>query len=224
MNRANRTAATLLTLLASSLFALNVAAFAADEPPEVSHDGLQLVKSKKLDLVYVRPGATLSGYTKVAIDPVEVAFDKKWEPDPRAVDDEDRERIRSELADEFQKVFTKELQEKGGYQIVNTAGPDVLRVTAAIIDLYITAPDASSKTAGRVNSYVISAGSMTLVAELRDSQTGAILARVADRKGGRETGPVQWATSTSNRAAARSVLAGWARILRDALDDAKSPG
>lgn len=221
MNRTNRIAAALLTLLAPVLVALSSAVFAADEPPQTSPDGLQLVKSKKLDILYVRPGATLTGYTKIAIDPVEVAFDKKWEPDPRAVNDKDRERIRKDLADEFQKVFTKELQEKGGYEIVNTAGPDVLRVTAAIIDLYITAPDVSSKTAGRVNSYVISAGSMTLVAELRDSESGAILARVADQKGGRETGPVQWATSTSNRAAARSVLATWARILRDALDAAK---
>ena len=222
MNYRNRIAAAVLALLAVSVVTPR-AVLAADEPPQVSHDGLQLVKRKDLDLVYVRPGASLAGYTKVMIDPVEVDYSKDWDP-PREFTDKDRERVRSELADEFRDVFTKELQEKGGYQIVDTAGPDVLRVRAAIVDLYITAPDTSMKTAGRTNTYVVSAGSMVLVAELHDSVTGAILARVADRKGGRDSGPVQWATSTSNRAEARRALGAWASILRKALDGAKAPG
>jgi len=222
MNRANRTAAIAVTLLLPLLIVSNTVVVAADEPPETSIDGLQLKKTKNLDLVYVKPGATLAAYTKVWLDPAEVAFSKDWEP-PRQFTDKDREKIRTGLAEEFLKVFTKELQEKGGYQIVNSAGPDVLRVTAGIVDLYITAPDVSQKTAGRVNSYVISAGSMTLVSELRDSETGAILARVADRKSGRQSGPVQWATSGSNAAAARMAMSQWARVLREALDEAKNP-
>src|SRR5262249_54024971 len=150
----------------------------------------------------------------------DVAFAKNWDP-PRNFTDKDRERVRSTLADEFRKGFTKELQDKGGYQVVTHGGPDVLRVTAMIADLYINAPDTSMNTAGRSNSYVVSAGSMVLIAELRDTETGAILARVADRKGGRESGTVQWATSGSNLAAARSAIAVWARILREALDGAK---
>jgi len=222
MNRANRTAAIAVTLLLPLLIVSSTVVVAADEPPETSIDGLQLKKTKNLDLVYVKPGATLAAYTKVWLDPAEVAFSKDWEP-PRQFTDKDREKIRTGLAEEFLKVFTKELQEKGGYQIVNSAGPDVLRVTAGIVDLYITAPDVSQKTAGRVNSYVISAGSMTLVSELRDSETGAILARVADRKSGRQSGPVQWATSGSNAAAARMAMGQWARVLREALDEAKNP-
>jgi len=220
MKRHNSIVAAALGLLTPLILSLSV--LAADQPPEVTPEGLHLVKRKDLDLVYVKPGASLAGYTKLIIDPVDVAYSKDWDP-PREFNEKDRERVRTELADEFRDVFTKELQEKGGYQIVDTAAPDVLRVTAAIVDLYINAPDTSMKTAGRVSSYVVSAGSMVLIAELRDSVTGAILARVADRKGGQSSGPVQWATSGSNRAEARRALGMWAGILRKALDGAKAP-
>ena len=207
-------------LLLASLF-LCAGAVVADELPETSPDGLQLVKRKDLDVLYVRPGASLSSYTKVMIDPVEVAFSKEWKPSSMDVTAKDREEIRTGLAEEFRDVFTKELQEKGGYQIVTEAGPDVLRVTAGIIDLYITAPD-TDRVSPQSRSFVFSAGQMTLVGELRDSESGAILARVADRKGGRDSTRMTWATGTSNRAEARRALAQWADILRDALDRAKS--
>jgi hypothetical protein len=221
MNLGIRCAAAVPALLLASLLVFANAAIAADELPQTSPDGLQLVKRKNLDVLYVRPGASLTSYTKVMIDPVEVAFSKEWKPSSMDVSAEDREEIRTGLAEEFRDVFTKELQEKGGYQVVTEAGPDVLRVTAGIIDLYITAPD-TDRVSPQSRSFVFSAGQMTLVGELRDSESGAILARVADRKGGQNSTRMTWATSTSNRAEARRVLAQWAGILRDALDRAKS--
>jgi hypothetical protein len=190
----------------------------ASESSAVTYDGLQQVKSKKLDLLYVQPGATLASYNKIWIDPVQVAFSKSWKPDRFKVDSQDRERIRSDLAAEFQRVFQQELQEKGGYEIVSAAGTDVLRVTAAIIDLYIAAPDTAE--AGRTKVYSVSPGEMTLVAELRDTETGAILARVADHKG-RSFGAMQWTTRATNVAEARRILRAWATTLREGLDAAR---
>ena len=210
-------------LMSALLFACALAvSFAplsrANEAPAVTYDGLHQVKSKKLDLLYVQPGATLAGYQKIWIDPVEVAFSKSWKPDRFKVDAQDRERIRSELAKEFQKVFQQELQDKGGYEIVSTADADVLRVTAAIIDLYITAPD--TREAGMTKVYSVSPGQMTLVAELRDAESGAILARVADQKG-RSFGPMQWTTRAMNVNEARRILREWATTLRQGLDAAR---
>jgi hypothetical protein len=195
---------------------------AADELPQTSEDGLQLVRREGLDLLYVRPGATLSAYGKVMIDPVEVAFSKDWRPSAMEVTKRDREKIRTGVAKGFREVFMKELQENGGYQVVDTAGPDVLRVTAGIIELYIEAPD-TDRTSGISRSWVVSAGNMTLVGELRDSESGAILARVADRSGGRDTGRMTWATGASNRQEARRIMGQWAAILRQALDRARGP-
>lgn len=195
------------------------AALAREEPPAVTHDGLKLAPSKNVALVYIREGATFAGYGKVMIDPVQVAFDKSWSRDRRDIREDERERIRKGLADEFRKVFTEVLEEGGSYQIVDAGGPDVLRVTAAIIDLYVTAPDV--QTAGRNRTYTVSAGRMTLVAELRDTESGAILARVADRKEASNHNTFTWTTRASNTADARRILRSWAGALRKGLDSAR---
>jgi hypothetical protein len=197
----------------------NPVALARGQPPAVSHDGLKLATSKNVALIYIREGATLSAYRKVMLDPVQVAFDKQWSRDRRDVDADDRERIRDGVAEEFREVFTAELQQSGGYEIVADVAPDVLRVTAVIVDLFVTAPDVA--TAGRTKSYTVSAGRMTLIAELRDSESGAILARVADRKEASNSNYFQWTTRTSNTADARRILRSWAVALRKGLDSAR---
>lgn len=195
------------------------AALAADEPPPVSHDGLELVKKGRLDVVYRRPGIDFSGYSRIMVDPFEVEFMKQWTKDFRRVSESDRERIRRDLAKEAQKIFVEELQKKGGYQIVDSPAPDVLRVSAAIIELYINAPD--TMTAGRSRTYTLSTGEATLVAELRDSVSGAVIARAADHQRARESATMQWTTRARNRADAQEILARWAGALRDALDEAR---
>lgn len=191
-----------------------------DQPPTVSHDGLMLTSSKNVALLYVREGASLAGYRKVMLDPVQVAFDKQWSRDRRDIPEDERERIRTGLAEEFRKVFKEELEKGGGYEIADTVGPEVLRVTAVIVDLFVTAPDVNR--AGRNKTYTVSAGRMTLIAELRDTESGAILARVADRKEASNFNTFTWTTRASNTADARRILKSWAKALRTGLDAARS--
>lgn len=206
---------------ASSMLATLVTgtAFAADPPPPVSHDGLELVKKARYDVVYRRPGVDFSVYSKIMLDPVEVAFKKQWTQDFRQVSNNERERIRSELAKEFHKVFVEELEQKGGYKIVGAPGPDVLRVTAAVVELYINAPD--TMQTGRSRTYALSTGEATLVAEARDSESGEVIARAADRERARESMTLQWITRAQNRADARAMLKKWAGALREGLDEAR---
>lgn len=195
------------------------AALAGDAPPATTDDGLVRVENTKLDLVYRRPGVDMTGYAKLMLDPVEVAFKKQWTQDFRQVSKHDRERIRSELAKEFQAIFIEELQTRGGYQIVTEPGEDVLRVTARIFDLYINAPDTMS--AGRSRTYALSTGEATLGAELADSESGSVIARATDRVRARETATMQWITRSQNRADARAMLRKWATALREGLDAAR---
>jgi hypothetical protein len=102
--------------------------------------------------------------------------------------------------------------------VVNESGPDVLRVKASIVNLYVNAPD--TMTAGRSRTYVVSAGEMTLIAELFDSESGAVLARVVDRQEARESQPMTLSSGMENAAEARAIASAWARILRDRLDKA----
>lgn len=212
-------AGALLAALMMCSMASNPTALARDEPPAMSHDGLKLSSSKNVALIYIREGATLAGYRKVMLDPVQVAFDKNWSRNRRDIDADERERIRTDLAEEFREVFTEELQKGSGYEVVTDAAPDVLRVTAAIVDLYVTAPDVDR--VGRNKTYTVSGGRMTLIAELRDTESGAILARVADRKEATNSSYFQWTNRATNTADARRILKSWAGALRKGLDSAR---
>jgi len=217
-----RNGAAIVVAAAWGFAMLTLATPAFAQPAE--WDGLKLTPSKRMEFVYVRPGATLKGYKRIRLDPVEVAFDKDWKPNretrdlTRKLSTADMEAIKTDLAAEFRKVFAAELG-KGGYALVDKNGEDVLRVTAKIMDLYINAPDKLSGGGSRV--YVADPGSMTLVIELRDSATGQVLARGIDRTRAANK-QVQIANRVSNSAAAREYIAKWSSTLRAALDDVRS--
>ena len=220
--RAKRSRASALPWLCvvTALTALAVSAFAAAAEPPAEWDGLELRPSKRVGLLYVRPDASLAGYKHVRLAPLQVSFDKNWKPNAtrapaNRLNKDDFERIKKALAEEFASVSAKELA-KGGYDVVKDAGEDVLDVDPAVIDLSITAPDKMSP--GRTTTYTADPGRMTLVAELRDAETGQLLARVIDRRGASWGGRFQVASSVSNMTAARQIIARWAAALREELD------
>jgi RNase H-fold protein (predicted Holliday junction resolvase) len=205
------------------------AAFAKDPPAQVSDDGLQLQKKTKSRLVYAKPGTTWSQYRKLGIMECVVEFDKNWERDynndqlslSSHVTESDMNRIKKDLGAEFMKVFKRDLQAKGGYEIVDTTGPDVLLVRPVILNLRVTAPDLQSSSVRA--TAVRSAGSMTLYVELWDSTTKTILARAMDAQADSGTqGVGQRANRVTNTMAADEIFERWADDLRKGLDAARS--
>lgn len=195
------------------------------ELPEWSDDGLRLVKGSKMSVVYAEPGADLGIYKRVMLLTPEVAFKKNWERQQRS-SSADRlggpstRTIKRKLSEEFEAVF-KETLTTGGYQLVEEAAADVLTVKPFIINLDVNAPERGGST--RNESYVRSAGEMTLYIELFDSETGDMIAKALDRKVDNPNNVhyYTWATSSSNKRAADQILRGWANILLEALNEAK---
>lgn len=198
---------------------------AKEAPPRTSPEGLELQKSSKNRLVYVKPGASLAQYDKVAILDCYVEFEKDWEKDYNSsrvgledrVTDKDVERMKTGLADRFKKVFTTELQDEGGYQVVDAAAPDVLVLRPALINVEVNAPDLMTADFG--GTVVRSAGQMTLYLELWDSATNTLIARVMDAEV--DDGFAKAATRATNTAAADRILREWADELRKHLDAAR---
>jgi hypothetical protein len=212
-----------LTLSACLLAAGNVAG-AADAPD--NWDGLVQIKPKRMDMVYVLPGADFRPYSKVMLDETEVAFRKDWLKNmndtrtvSRRIDDSEVAKIKAAASSNFSDVWTKAL-EKAGYQVVTSPGPDVLRLSPAIADLYINAPD--TMEAGRVRSYSAEAGEATLILEVRDSQTNALLGRVVDRRETRTSVVMQQANSVTNQADFRALFSQWASIAGKGLEELKA--
>jgi Protein of unknown function (DUF3313) len=195
----------------------------ADEPPQVSKDGLQLTKRTNTRLVYVRPNTTFTQFKRVAILDCGVEFSKDWlndynrsQVDPsRRIGNQDLERAKTYLAAQFKQIFTDELVTKGGYQISTNAAPDVLVVRPALVNIQVSAPDLM--TPGRSSTFVEDSGQMTLYVELWDSSNNTILARVMDARASNDS-YAQRATSVSNKAAADQILRSWASELRQRLD------
>ena len=202
-------------------------AFAATNPIDEmsSHDGLSKVTVKGMDLAYVRKDTSFAGYSKLIVDPVEVAFHKNWNPTRPGsnlkLSSGDRENIRTGVGKVVQEEFEKALKAGGTWQVVKEAGPDVMRVKPKVLNLYVNAPD--SKQAG-VRTFTVTSGEMTLLLEMFDSETGAILARAIDRREARNTGQWQVSSTVTNVGDAQEIAATWARILRDRLDKAKGIG
>lgn len=190
--------------------------------PDAAKEGLEPIDVPGLDAVFARPGANLAPYKRILLDPVEVAFSKEWKPDlPGSnlpLSEEDREKIRKDLAELATQTF-KEVLQKGGYPIVAEPGPDVLRIVPRLDDVYINAPDVS--TPGRTYQYVKSAGRMTLVAELRDSASGEIVARVYDQREGRTNEVFRLSSSVSNYQEVRDMVTRWANIFLGRLNKAQ---
>ena len=184
-------------------------------------DGLVRQTGTRLDAVFLKPGAQIGAFDSVILDPVSISFASNWDPTRGArgvgrFSAADIAGIKEDLAGLFQETFRAELG-RGGFKLVEEPGPQTLRAEAAIVDLYVTAPDAM--TPGRARVYTANTGRMTLVIELRDSVTGEILARAVDQRSGRGTGTWMVTNSVTNTADARRAIGVWASSLRRAMED-----
>ena len=194
--------------------------------PPAEWDGLVLVDSKRVDRVYLLPGADFHPYTKVMLDPTEVAFRKNWVRDYNSSTMGLSRRLTQEHADEIMKEVSNGMGEvfaeaygKAGYQVVQAPGPDVLRVRTGVLDLSVTAPDI--QTAGRSRTWSEDAGEATLVVEARDSQTGALLGRALDRRSIGDSRPYL-RNSVTNRADFRRLFDTGAKASVDGLTKRKT--
>ncbi len=213
-------------LIMSTLLAGMLAgpAMAKDELPEVTVDGLVRIDSSEWGAVYAEPGADLSGYDQVIILEPAVSFKKNWQRDynrvsrSARVSEQDMQKIRERMAKEFGEVFSEVIAGDDGYPVVDEAGPTVLILRPAIVDLDPTAPD--NIGVGRSKTYAQSAGSMGLYLEIYDSETGDMIAKAYDNKADRRNGYLNWQSTSANQQAAKQILRAWAGDLREALDKA----
>ena len=106
--------------------------------------GLQKINVKGIDLVYARPGAKLSTYGKVIVDPVKVSFAEPGSPSSAAARCHCPTRTRISSVPASRRSFTRSsfasFSAKSGYEVVTASGPDVLRVKPEVMNLYVTAP------------------------------------------------------------------------------------
>jgi hypothetical protein len=177
---------------------------ALEEEAPISFDGLYRVEKSIVDEAYIRPDLDLSGYGRIMIDPVTVSYKRKPLPPSasRASHSRSNFALTEKQTEELKGLFHEAFQK---------AMSDVVKVP--------TVP-----SPGRSSYFVSELGEVTLVAELRDSQSGQILARGVDRRviGRAVGGRVYRATTVAARSDVSRLFDAWAQLLRARLDQIKT--
>jgi hypothetical protein len=190
---------------------------------ELSFDGLHKVDNSQADVAWARPDFDISGYTKIW--PLGAGIEYRQVKDrgrtsvarsqggPYFIDEKSRARF-EELVGE---VFREELQKIERYELVDGPGPDVLMVRGGLLDVVSNVPP--EPIGGRSYVFLSSVGEATLVLELRDGETGTILARSIDRRAAESPGgTMQYSSSVSSASEVRRLIRHWATRLREGLD------
>ena len=190
---------------------------------EQTFDGLYPVTGTNADYAWARDDIDLSVYTKIRLQPVGIEYrpggesGRTWASRSTfahyEVTDEQKERF----ARVVMEVFTEELGESERFELTDETGPDVLLIRGALLDVVSYVPP---DRAGRSEVFLSRVGEATLVLEIRDSITEAILVRAID-SGVAEGVADQFTRSNraSNTAEVRRLVRSWASTLRERLDE-----
>lgn len=151
---------------------------------EKSYDGLVKVDNTIMDLVWMKPGLNLKGYSKIlpvsagieyrAVKDVSRLAARRSSASEFPLDENQKEKIRAAISE----VFQAELEKLEHYTFTDKPAADTLIVVGKILDLVSNVPP---EPMGRGGIYLTKIGEATLVIEFHDSQTGEILLRAIDR-------------------------------------------
>ena len=192
---------------------------------EVTFDGLHEIKGGTADKAWARPDMDLSQYSKIRLQGAGIEYrpggeaGRTWSArsrgGPYEVTEKQKERLRAVVAE----AFLDELGKSEKYTLVNESGPDVLVVRGALLDVVSYVPP--EPVGGRSTVYLSSVGEATLVIEIRDSITDAVLVRAVDRRAAEQMGGTMLMDSNrvTNTAQVRRLAKRWASLLRTRLDE-----
>ncbi len=186
--------------------------------PGESFDGLREVSNARVSKAWIRPDLNLTHYSKI----LPVGAGVEYRPVKRSargatgssafpISAENRAKFEALVKD----IFRQELTKTERFQVTDEPGPDVLAIVGTLIDVVSNVPP---EPVGRGNVYLSQVGEATLVLELRDSESNAVLARLVDRRAADKATGMTWSNPVSNSADVRRLIQSWATRLRAALD------
>ena len=212
------------TLLGAAMVALSVLSAGPAAVAQDADDGLEPVRSKRFAEAYLLPGADFRPYSRVLIEPVSVSFKPGWLEElgrasgsrarPRLTE-EDLARMQEWLAADLARALEKALAD-AGFELATGPGPDVLRITPGLRDVFLSAPDSAGDVAP-TRLYTRRAGEATIVLEARDSELGVLLGRAIDQRWTTEHERLELVNETINRSEFGRLFDRWARRAADGL-------
>jgi hypothetical protein len=167
-------------------------------------------KGSRVESAQIAVGADFSKYDRLQAADMGIFF-----PSGKEMRPEDLQRLRQSFRDAF-------LGELEGYSISREPGPATMKVEASLIDLRGSAGAGSALYSMRRDIRdLATAGSLVFLMEMKDSETGEVLARAADSAkapplGSGTNGETDWQ-------AVDEAAAHWARLFREFVDENLAP-
>lgn len=181
--------------------------------PAMTEDGLEAVATRKLDAAYVRPGINFSAYERLLPGTLELGFRT---PDSSrkeiALTEAQQAQFRQLLIDAFMAEFS----DADTLTLTEQPGPDVLTIDARVQDISAQVLPTGSGP-GRAAILLDAVGEATLVLEVRDSQTGEILARGTDTRVTEGAAILQKGDPVTKWSEVGALCKHWAKATRRAL-------
>ena len=184
--------------------------------PGVNIEGLQQVQARNFEVAFARPGVRFDRYKKLLVNELELAFrtpDRTQNQFPLGEDQ--KTRFRAAMA----TAFGRELGELQNLEVVTEPGPDVLDLNVRVQDIVASSPGRRVGSVGRAAFAIETVGEMTLVIELRDSQSEEILARVFDRQAFEGAAMLTGESVVSTWQGVERLVERWASRVAGGLDE-----
>ena len=121
---------------------------------------------------------------------------------------------RDKLVDTVSAVFKEELSKVQGWEAAEEAGPDVLILIGALLDIVSFVPP---EMVGRSEIYLSSLGEATFVVEGIDSMSGEVVFRAVERRSVGDN-ELNRANTVRTWSEVRRTARRWATILREGLE------
>jgi hypothetical protein len=214
----------LTATLLSSVAILNACASspapALNATKELSYDGLTPLEDTLMTRVWVREGYSLAGYRKVILEGAGIRYRPVTETNSKGqrnaavefpVSADQKAELEALITEEFDRALDRLTLPE-----VTDPGPDVLLVRGYMLDVVSRVPPAGTSSS---HYFIDSVGQATFVVELIDSQTSTVLVRALDTRSARTPGYTYRSNAATNRAQVRALIARWADLLVDALND-----
>jgi len=188
---------------------------------ELSYDGLYPVKGGTADGAWARPDADISQYSKIMLQGVGIEYrpggesGKLYHARSTAEHFEITDVQKARFVEVVREAFRDELGRSERFTIVDEAGPDVLLIRGALLDVVSYVPPES---VGRNEVFLSSVGEATLVLEIRDSVSEAIIVRAVDRRAAEGSMSLTRSNRVNNASEVRRMVRTWGRLLRERLD------
>jgi len=169
----------------------------------VTTQSFRSADSQNVEAAYLATDADFGKYDRLTAEDMGIFF-----PDDAAPSTDDQQRTRQI----FREAFLGELT---NYQIVDENGPTTLMVQATLVD-FRNATSVEATMVRRELRDIVKPGALLFLMEMKDSETGRILARAADSA---SAPAFSTAESGTDWTSVESAASRWAMLFRQFLDD-----